>query len=198
MYRGDWHELTGYTDADGSSQHHQQAISGFAYLIDGGAVSWRSRKQELIVLSTAEVEYIAATHATKEGIWLQHLIGELFGAIVSPTTLYCDNQVALTLATTDNFHARTKHIDIRYHFIRHSVGAGVLKLVYCPTDDMVADLLTKVLPTWKVKGHTTALGLCSACRGVVNFAMNPPEPLGAGVPMTSCTQCGAGRSEPMG
>ena len=70
-YRGEWYELTGYTDADGSGQDHRRAISGFTYLIDGGAVSWRSRKQELVALSTAEAEYIAATHAAKEGIWLQ-------------------------------------------------------------------------------------------------------------------------------
>jgi hypothetical protein len=163
------HELTGYTDADGSSQDHQRAISGFAYLIDGGAISWSSRKQELITLSTAEAEYIATTHAAKEGIWLQRLIGELFDdVVITPLVLYCDNQAAITLATTDNYHARTKHIDIRFHFIRHSVESGVFKLIYCPTDDMVADILTKALPGWKVKGHTAALGLRSACGGVQN------------------------------
>ncbi len=68
MYREDCHALIGYTDTDGSSQDHWQAISGFAYLIDGGTISWSSCKQELIALSTAKVEYITATHATKEGI----------------------------------------------------------------------------------------------------------------------------------
>ena len=131
---------------------------------------WSSRKQELVVLSTAEAEYIAATHATKEGIWLRQLIGELFGHSDDPTTLYCDNQAAITLATTDNFHARTKHIDIRYHFIRQEVDSGTFKLIYCPTEDMVADILTKALPGWKVKVHTTALGLRSACGGVQNCA----------------------------
>jgi len=162
----------GYTDADGSSQDHRRAISGFAFIIDGGTISWSSRKQELVALSTAEAEYIAATHATKEGIWLQRLIGELYNVVITPTTLYCDNQAALTLATTDNFHARTKHIDIRFHFIRHSVETGAFKLIYCPTDDMVADILTKALPGWKVKGHTAALGLRSACGGVLNCDPN--------------------------
>jgi hypothetical protein len=170
MYGGERQELTGYTDVDGSSQDHRRAISGLAFFIDGGAISWSSRKQELVALSTAEAEYIAATHAAKEGIWLRWLIGELFGTIDDPTTLYCDNQAAITLATTDNFHARTKHIDIRYHYIRHEVDSGTFKLIYCPTDDMIADILTKALPGWKVKGHTAALGLHSACGGVVNFA----------------------------
>ena len=134
-------------------------------------------------MSTAEAEYVAATHAAKEGIWLRRLISELFGKINIPTTLYCDNQAALTLATTDNFHARTKHIDIRYHFIREAVDSEVFKLVYCPTDDMVADILTKALPGWKVKGHSAALGLCSACGGVQKCAVNPTVPIRAGVPV---------------
>ena len=198
-YGGERHELTGYTDADGSSQDHRRAISGFAYLIDGGTISWSSRKQELIALSTAEAEYIATTHAAKEGIWLQRLIGELFNdVVITPLTLYCDNQAAITLATTDNYHARTKHINIRFHFIRHSVDTGVFKLIYCPTDDMVADILTKALPGWKVKGHTAALGLRSACGGVEKCAVTltlggalttviPIGPDRAGVPGgTSC------------
>ena len=69
-YGNEHHHLTGFTDADGSSQEHHHAISGYAFLIDGGAVSWASKKQELITLSIAESEYIAATHAAKECIWL--------------------------------------------------------------------------------------------------------------------------------
>ena len=111
-YGGEQSDLVGYTDADGASQPHRRAISGYAFLIDGGAVSWGSRKQELVTLSTAEAEYVAATHAAKEGIWLRRLIGEVFEPIVGPTTLYCDNQSAVAIATNGNFHARTKHIDI--------------------------------------------------------------------------------------
>ena len=171
-YGGEKQDLTGYTDADGASQDHRRAISGHAFFIDGGTVSWSSRKQELITLSTAEAEYVAATHAAKEGIWLRRLIGELFSPIDNPTPLYCDNQAALTLATTDNFHARTKHINICYHYIRHEVDLGTFTLIYCLTDDMVADILTKPLPGWKVKAHTAALGLRSACRGVQKCAMS--------------------------
>ena len=80
-YGGERMELIGYTDADGSSQDHRRAISGHAFFIDAGAISWSSRKQELVALSTTEAEYIAATHATKEGIWLRRFIGELFGPI---------------------------------------------------------------------------------------------------------------------
>ena len=152
-------DLTGYTDADGASHEHRHAISGYAFLIDGGAVSWQSRKQEIVTLSTAEAEYVAATHAAKEAIWLHRLIFELFPIPPSTTTLYCDNQAAIKLAIEDNYHARTKHIDIRFHFIRQVVTDNTLTLIYCPTDDMTADILTKSLPKWKVSTHTCTLGL---------------------------------------
>jgi hypothetical protein len=162
MYGGERYDLVGYTDADGASQEHRHAISGHAFLIDGGAVSWSSRKQELVTLSTAEAEYVAATHAAKEAIWLRRLIHDLFPSLVSRTTLHCDNQAALKLATDDNYHARTKHIAIRYHFIRQVVASGMLTLVYCPTDEMTADVLTKALPSFKVRYHAQSLGLCRA------------------------------------
>ena len=161
-YGGERHDLVGYTDADGASQEHRHAISGHTFLIDGGAVSWSSRKQELVTLSTAEAEYVAATHAAKEAIWLHRLIGELFPSLLTQTTLYCDNQAAIKLATADNYHARTKHIDIRYHFVRQVVASGGISIVYCPTDDMTADILTKALPSWKVQYHVLNMGLCRA------------------------------------
>ncbi len=164
-YGGERHDLTGYTDADGATQEHQRAISGHAFLIDGGTVSWSSRKQELVTLSTAEAEYVAATHAAKEGIWLRRILGELFPPVLPTTILYCDNQAACKLATTNNFHARTKHIDVRYHFIRQAIEDCTLDIVYCPTDDMVADTLTKAVPSWKVKGFASALGLRTGLEG---------------------------------
>ena len=179
-YGGECHNLLGYTDADGATQEHRCAILGYAFIIDGSAISWASKKQELITLSTAEAEYVAATHAAKEAIWLCKLIGELFPSILLPITLYCDNQPTLKLAQDDNFRARTKHIDLRYHFIRQVVAKGVLCLVYCPTEDMAADMLTKALPKWKVKAHITTLGLHHNCGGVMENA-----PSGAAVSFSS-------------
>jgi hypothetical protein len=86
----------GYADADGASQEHRRAISGHVFLIDGGAISWSSKKQELVTLSTTEVEYVAATHAAKEAMWLRRLITELYGPLENPTTLFGDNQSAIT------------------------------------------------------------------------------------------------------
>ncbi len=180
-YGRDSHDLLGYTDADGASQDHRRAISGYLFLIDGGAISWSSRKQELVTLSTAEAEYVAATHAAKEAVWLRRLEGNLSPPITSKaTTLFCDNQAALRLAQTDNYHARTKHIDIRFHFVRDVEGRGEISLAYCPTDDMTADILTKALPRWKVVQHALALGLGRPCGGVLEL-----EHPGARAPMRS-------------
>jgi hypothetical protein len=158
-YGEERHDLTGYTDTDGASHKHRHAISGYAFLIDGGAVSWQSRKQEIVTLSTAKAEYVATTHAAKEAIWLRRLIFELFPISPSLTTLHCNNQAVIKLAIEDNYHARTKHIDIRFHFIRQVISDGTLTLTYCPTDDMTADIFTKPLPKWKVSTHIGALGL---------------------------------------
>lgn len=158
-YGGETQDLIGYTDADGASEEHRHAISGYAFLIDRGAISWYSCKQEIVTLSTAEAEYIATTHAAKEAIWLRRLIFELFLLSTSPTTIYCDNQAAIKLANDDNYHARTKHIDIRFHFIQQVIADGTITLIYCPTDDMAVDFLMKSLPKWKVSTHACTLGL---------------------------------------
>jgi hypothetical protein len=152
-------ELTGYADADGSMAEDRRAISGYAFIIHGGAVSWSAKRQQIVSLSTTESEYVAAAHAAKEAKWLRSLIQQLFDTEMSPTTLFSDNQSAIALAKDHQYHARTKHIDIRYHFIRWIVEQGVLRLVYCPTDDMVADALTKALPSTKVKHFAVELGL---------------------------------------
>ena len=102
--------LVGYTDADGATQEHRHTIMGFTFLIDGGAILWGSKKQELITLSTTKSEYIVATHTTKEVIWLRHLIGKMFRPLQHPTILYGDNQSAIIALTKDgSFHAHIKH-----------------------------------------------------------------------------------------
>ena len=152
-------ELEGYADADGSMMEDRKAVSGYAFIINGGAVSWSAKSQEIISLSTTESEYVAATYAAKEALWLRSLIYEVFGKSLPPTTLFSDNQSAIALAKEHQYHARTKHIDIRFHFIRWIIEEGKVRLVYCPTKDMVADVFTKALPSPKVKHFASALGL---------------------------------------
>jgi len=163
VYGGQKMDLVGFVDADGASQEHRRAISGYVFVVDGGAVSWSSKKQELVTLSTTEAEYVAATHAAKEAVWLCSLISEIFApleiTLTNPTTLHGDNQSAIALAHGGSYHARTKHIDIRYHFIRYIIEAGSIKLIYCPTDEQTADTLTKALPSTKAKHFADSMGL---------------------------------------
>jgi len=115
-----------------------------------------------------EAEYVTATHAAKEAIWLRRLIGTLSISTSKATTLFYDNQAALHLAKMDNYHACTKHINTRYHFVHNVEAHGEILLAYCPTDDMTADILTKALPGWKVVWHGHALGLGCPCEGVLD------------------------------
>ncbi|KAG6330383.1 hypothetical protein ID866_8707 [Astraeus odoratus] len=107
--------LEGFMDADGASQEHQQAILGYAYLLNGGTISWASCNLELITLSTTEAEYIAAMHPTNEGLWLRHLISKVFCLLKHPTPLYSDSQSAIALTKDGSYHMHSKLIDIQYH-----------------------------------------------------------------------------------
>ena len=158
-YGGIEKALVRYTDADGSMDEDHKAISGYAFLIDGGAVSWSSKKQEIISLSTTESEYVTATHATKEALWLRSLIAEVFSPVDGAITLFSDNQSAIALAKDHQYHARTKHINVHFHFICWVINDSKLRLIFCPTNDMVADSLTKALPSPKVKHFAAELGL---------------------------------------
>ena len=155
-------KLTGYTDADGSMAEDRHAISGYAFLIHGGAVSWSAKRQEIIALSTTEAEYVAITHAAKEALWLRSLILQLFELKLDSTTLFSDNQSAIELTKDHQYHARLKHIDICFHFIPYIVEDGSIRLIYCPTNDMIADTLTKALPSAKVKHFAAEFGLSPA------------------------------------
>jgi len=155
-------DLMGYADADGSMAEDRHAISGYAFLIHGGAILWSAKQQEIIALSTTEAEYVTITHGAKEALWLRSLLSQLFDIILNSTTLFSDNQSAIQLMKDHQYHACMKHIEIHFYFIRYIVEGGSIRLVYCPTDDMTADTLTKALPLTKVKHFASQLGLLPA------------------------------------
>ncbi|MCO5589082.1 hypothetical protein L7F22_043048 [Adiantum nelumboides] len=122
-------ELKGFCDSDMAGDvDTQKSTSGYVFTLAGGAVSWCSKLQKIIALSTTEVEYISATEASKEAIWLARLCSE-FGLPDKAPMLGCDSQSAICLAKNAMFHARTKHIDVRYHFIREVLEDGLITLV---------------------------------------------------------------------
>ncbi len=115
------------------------------FLVGGAAISWRSHKQTCVALSTAESEYIALSAAAQEAVWLQRLSSDISGENSREIMILEDNQSAICLAKNQRAHGRTKHIDIKYHFVRDMVDSGKIKLKYCRSEDMVADVFTKSL-----------------------------------------------------
>lgn len=161
--------LEAYVDADWASHPHRHSMSGYVVLLNGGPVAWSARKQPLIALSTAEAEYIAPTTVARELLYLQLLIEELYTKLPLPTPIYCDNQAAIALASKPKSQARTKHIDIRFHFVRRHVKDGTFTLLYCPTDDNVADAFTKALPRPRPQKLRASMALGYARGGVLEF-----------------------------
>jgi hypothetical protein len=138
-------------------------ITGYTFLIDGGAMSWNSKQQDIIVLSTTEGEYVAATQAAKEVLWLRSFTNKVFSLELAPTMLFLDNKLAIALSKDHQCHVQTKHINICFHFIHCIIEDGEIQLIYCPTEDMLMDTLTKALPSIKAKHFASKLGLEGEC-----------------------------------
>ena len=127
--------LHGYTDVDwAGSVVDRKSTSGCCFNLGSASISWMSRKQKSVALSTAEAKYIAASMAYCEAIWLRKLFSELFGHVLDTTVILCDNQSGIRLSENPVFNDRSKHIDIRYHFIRDMVQRGVVRLDHIGSD----------------------------------------------------------------
>ncbi|MCO5598123.1 hypothetical protein L7F22_052215 [Adiantum nelumboides] len=138
--------MHGFTDADFAGHPDcRKSTSGYVFTFTGGAVSWISKLQKCVALSTTEAEYVAATEASKEALWLMRLVEEL-GIKSQVPVVHCDSQSAIMLARNPVFHAKPKHIEVKYHFIRSMLDDKSITLVKVHTDDNPANLLTKSLP----------------------------------------------------
>ena len=138
--------MIGYSDADwAGDMNDRKSTSGYLFMMSGAAVSWKSREQTCVALSTAEAEYIALASATQEATWMRQLLEDLQNRQIEPTVIHEDNQSAICIAENPQYHGKTKHIDIKHHFVRENVLDNTTKLKYCPKRDMIADTLTKGL-----------------------------------------------------
>ncbi|KIK72657.1 hypothetical protein PAXRUDRAFT_21735 [Paxillus rubicundulus Ve08.2h10] len=140
-------EFQGYSDAGWSQDpDNSRSTSGFLFLSNREAISWSSKQQTMVALSTMESEYIGLSLARQHLAWLWSFFEEIRHPQTGPTVLHCDNQAAIILSCNPQFRAWTKHIQWKYHFIRDDlIGKGEAIIRYVPTDDMVADILTKPL-----------------------------------------------------
>jgi len=152
--------LLGWSDSDwGGNVDTRRSTAGFVFLLAGAVVTWQAKKQNSVTLSTAEAEYVGVALATKEGIWLQMLISELNVTSRPKLKIFCDNMSCITLASNPRHSERTKHVDLKYHFIRELIEAKKLELEYTPTEMMWADFLTKPTPQKKHDECCTSVGL---------------------------------------
>jgi len=122
-----------------------KSYTGYVFTLGGAAISWKSRKQRTVALSTTEAEYQARTEATKESRYLRGLVYELGIPQFSEGLVYCDNQGAINLTTAAKFYDRTKHVRIKFNFVREAVQNKTIKLLHQSSENMVADILTKSL-----------------------------------------------------
>ena len=152
--------FTAYADADfGGDPDTRRSTSGMVVKMGTGAISWASKLQPVVTLSTTEAEYISATAAGQEILWLRNLFSELGYEIKGASSLYLDNQSALAVTRNPEHHGRMKHLDLRHYWLRDTVKAGLIDVRYISTNSMPADIMTKALPKGTVQEMRRMLGL---------------------------------------
>ena len=149
-----------YSDSDYASEtSSRKSTSGLICKFAGGAITWKSKLQQCVALSTTEAEFVAASEAAREVIWLAQLFDDLT-VLKKVPTLHIDNQSAIKLIKNPEFHYKTKHIDIRYCFTREKFREGKLEIDYVCTDVQIADIFTKALLKGRLQELRELLGLC--------------------------------------
>lgn len=152
VYRADRHAsdtiviTPSYCDASyGGDRIDRKSTTGWLVSLNGNITNWSSKKQVTICLSSAEAEYMSVASVIQELLWMRMILGEMGEVQTDATVLHCDNQAAMAIASNDVDHSRTKHIDIRHHFVREHIASGAIRLVWVSTNDQSADILTKSL-----------------------------------------------------
>ncbi|KAJ9546683.1 hypothetical protein OSB04_019226 [Centaurea solstitialis] len=154
--------VTGYSDASFQTDRDDfRSQSGYVFTLNGGAISWKSSKQDTIADSTTEAEYIAASDAAKEAVWLRNFLSDLrvVASISRPIDIFCDNSGAVAQAKEPREHHKSRHVLRKYHLIREIIGRGDVRICKIPTDDNVADPLTKPLARVKHEAHANSIGM---------------------------------------
>jgi hypothetical protein len=142
-YNGGHDLVCGYVDSDFADDlDKMRSTSGYIFTLAGGAISWMSKIQRIVVLSTTEIEYIVSSHACKEAVWLKCLFGE-FGRMQEKVNLLCDSKSVIHLAKNPTYHSKTKLIPIKYHFVRHIIDESRVSLEKVHTKENCADMFTK-------------------------------------------------------
>ena len=148
------------SDADWAGDiNTRKSTSGYIFKLGSATISWKSKRQSVVALSSTEAEYVALCSATQEVVWLRRLLAGIGFVQEEATTLDEDNQGTIALAKNPYNHIRTKHIEIKYHFVREVVERKEIQILYCATDRMIADVMTKPLPKTKFAEFRSGMGL---------------------------------------
>ena len=146
-------QLTGFSDASWGSSDDRKSITGYCFSLNkcGPFISWKSKKQSTVALSSCEAEYMALAATAQESLFLTQLLNDIdVNCQYEPVTIFDDNQGAIALVENPVHHQRSKHVDIKYHFIRTEVIRGKINVVYLPSEDMIADIFTKPASRYKL------------------------------------------------
>ena len=151
-----------YSDADhGGNPDNGKSTGGYVVKIGSGVVSWSSKLQPFVALSTTEAEHISAVEAGKEILWMHQFMGELGYDVSGPSLLQMDNQSAIAVSKNPEHHGKMKHLSLRLFWIRDAVQEGLIAPVFVATEGMAADIFTKALDRLKVLRCIDMLGLTS-------------------------------------
>jgi hypothetical protein len=154
-------DLHAYTDADfaGGALPDGKSTSGYVFFLAGGPISWQSKRQSVVAISTTEAEYIGQANTVKHTVYLCQFMHALRLPVELPIPIYADNQGAKTVAENAKFRVRTKHIAVPYHYQKQAIEDGTVKLIYKSTEDMTADGLTKPLNRQQFRKFKRLLGM---------------------------------------
>jgi hypothetical protein len=155
--------VVGYADADWAGDvDSRRSTAGYVFMVAGGPVAWRSKRQATVALSTMEAEYMSLCAASQEAAWLQRLMEDVCGhdeGSAKPMVINEDNNGAKAFSKKETYHGRAKHIDTKYHFVREQVRMGAVEIVTCKSDDMLADILTKMVARDRFEDFVLRMGM---------------------------------------
>ncbi|CAL5371264.1 unnamed protein product [Camellia sinensis] len=162
FYKNGWCEdLVGYADSDYTRDlEDRKSTSGYVFMLGSGAIAWSSRKQPIVTLSTTEAEFVASAACASQAVWMKRILEKLSLEESKCTTILCDNSSTIKLSKNPVLYGRSKHNDVRFHFLRDLTREGAVELVYCGIQDQLADMMTKPLTLDAFQRSRSQLGVC--------------------------------------
>jgi hypothetical protein len=155
--------MQGWTDSDYAGDHDdRKSTSGYIFTMGSSAISWSSKKQPIVTLSTTEAEFVSAAACACQCMWLRNILNHLDVKQDKSTKINCDNSSSFKLSKNPIMHGRCKHIDVRFHFLRDLTKEGIIELTFCKSQDQLADIMTKALKLDTFCKLREGIGMCDS------------------------------------